>query len=132
MYLIIHRCSQSLIFLNKLALYILSPQEKFNVLVYVILRFLCKTNFLLDEDSTIGKDGTHCHSPNSIISLIHRYLQEKSYGEKYSVFHADNAAGQNKNKTMLHYLSWRCFKGLNTEISLHFMTAGHTKCICDA
>ena len=91
-----------------------------------------QTNYLLDEDSTIGIDGTRCHGPNSIISLIPRYLQEKSYGEKYAVFHADNAAGQNKNKTMLHYLSWRCFKGLNTEIKLHFMTPGHTKCICDA
>ena len=35
---------------------------------------------------------------------------ERSYGENYSVFHADNAAGQNKHKTMLYYLSWRCFK----------------------
>ena len=91
-----------------------------------------QTNFLLDEDSTIGKDGTRCHGPNNIISLLHRYRQVKSYGEKYSIFHSDNAAGKNKNKIMLHYLSWRCFKGLNTEISLHFMTAGHTKCICDA
>ena len=91
-----------------------------------------QTNYLLDEDSTIGKDGTRCHGPNSIISLLHRYLEEKSYGEKYAVFHADNAAGQNKNKTMIHYLLWRCFKGLNTEIKLHFMTPGHTKCICDA
>ena len=80
-----------------------------------------QTNYLL-----IGKDGTRCHGPNSIISLIHRYVQEKLYGEKYAVFHADNAAGQNKNKTMLHYLSWRCFKALNTEIKLHFMTPGHT------
>ena len=52
---------------------------------------------------------------------------EKFSGENYSVYHADNAAGQNKHKTMLHYLSWRCFKRLNKEISLHFMTAGHTK-----
>ena len=56
---------------------------------------------------------------------------EKSYGENFSVFHADNAAGQNKHKTMLHYLPWHCFKWLNTEISLHFMNAGHIKWICD-
>ena len=36
------------------------------------------------------KNGTRCHDQNSIISLIHRYLQEKSLMEKYSVFHADN------------------------------------------
>ena len=91
-----------------------------------------QTNYLLDEDSTIGRDGGRCHGPNSIISLLHRYLREKSYGEICPVFHADNAEGQNKNKMMIHYLSWRCFKGLNTEINLHFMTPGHTKCICDA
>ena len=35
-----------------------------------------QTNFLLDEDSTIGKDGTRCHGPNGIICLIYRYLQK--------------------------------------------------------
>ena len=46
-----------------------------------------QTNFLLGEDSTIGKDRTCCHGPNSIITLTHRYIQEKSFREKYSVFH---------------------------------------------
>ena len=64
--------------------------------------------------------------------MQHQRMARKVLWRKYSLFHADNAAGQNKNKTMLHYLSWRSFKGLNTEISLHFMTAGHTKCIYDA
>ena len=28
-------------------------------------------------------------------------------------------------------MSWRNFKGLDSEIKLHVMTPGHTKCICD-
>ena len=90
-----------------------------------------QTNFLLDENETIGKDGARCHWPNSVISMLHEYLRIKSYGEKGARFHCDNCAGQNKNKTTLHYLSWRCAKGLNTELSIHFMTVGHTKCMCD-
>ena len=34
-------------------------------------------------------------------SSITKEWPEKSYGENYSAYHADNAAGQNKHKTML-------------------------------
>ena len=86
-----------------------------------------QSNFLLGEHETIGIDGC----PNSVLSMIHAYLENKSYGEKEINFHCDNCAGQNKNKTMLHYLSWRCARGLNTSIKIHFMIAGHTKSLCD-
>ena len=90
-----------------------------------------QSNFLVGEDKTIGKDGSKCHGPNSVLSMIHAYLENKSYGEKEINLHCDNCAGQNKNKTMLHYLSWRCARGLNTSIKIHFMIAGHTKSLCD-
>ena len=90
-----------------------------------------QTNFLIGEDGTIGVDGTRCHGPNSVLSMLHAYLSCKSYGEKEVNFHCDNCVGQNKNKSMLHYLSWRCARGLNTSIKIHFMIAGHTKSLCD-
>ncbi|KAK3105662.1 hypothetical protein FSP39_002952 [Pinctada imbricata] len=90
-----------------------------------------QSNFLLDENETIGKDGSRCHGPNSVISMLHEYLRTQSYGEKGAQFHCDNCAGQNKNKTMLHYLSWRCAKGFNDELNMHFMIVGHTKSMCD-
>ena len=64
--------------------------------------------------------------------MLHHYLHGNTYDEKACHFHADNSVGQNKNKTTLHYLLWRCAKGLHKTISLHFMIAGHTECLCDA
>ena len=65
--------------------------------------------------------------------MLQEYFRIKAYGEKGARFHCDNCAGQNKNKTTLHYLSRRCAKGLNTElhVNIHFMTMGHTKCTFD-
>ena len=90
-----------------------------------------QSNFLIGEHETIGKNGSRCHGPNSVLSMIHAYLANRSYGENEINFHCDNCSEQNKNKTMLHYLSWRCAKGLNTSIKVNFMIAGHTKSLCD-
>lgn len=35
--------------------------------------------------------------------------------------------GQNKNNTMLMYLTWRVLMHFHTEVQLNFMIAGHTK-----
>ena len=52
--------------------------------------------------------------------------------EKSMCLHADNCAGQNKNKTMLAYLLWRTLTARHERIALSFMVAGHTRCIMDA
>ena len=88
-------------------------------------------NYLFDEESTIGIDGTTCHGPDTVISLLHYHLSKYSLGEKGVVFHADNCYGQNKNKTVLHYMMWRIANGLNENITVNFMEPGHTKCRCD-
>lgn len=46
--------------------------------------------------------------------------------------HADNCAGQNKNRFVLFYLAWRCMKRFESNITLRFLVAGHTKNACDA
>lgn len=46
--------------------------------------------------------------------------------------HADNCAGQNKNRYMLFYLAWRCMVGMDSNITLRFLVSGHTKNACDA
>ena len=91
-----------------------------------------QTNYLIDENETIGADGSRTHGPNAVISMLDHYLLANSHGEIGCHLHADNAVGQNKNKTMLHYLTWRCAKEFHKNIQLHFMIAGHTKCLCDA
>ena len=40
---------------------------------------------------------------------------------------ADNCTGQNKNTTMLWYLTWRVITDLHDRIELNFMVPGHTK-----
>ena len=91
-----------------------------------------QVNFMLDEEDTIGIDGTSSHGPNTTVSLLHFYLSNFAHGEKGASFHADNCPGQNKNKTFLHYFLWRCCVGLNDDITFLFMEPGHTKCFCDS
>ena len=79
-----------------------------------------QVNYLIDEAVTLGKGA------NVVVSLLHHYLETRGDASSFHL-HADNCAGQNKNKTMLWYLLWRCANKLNTDILLSFMLAGHTK-----
>ncbi|ELT95744.1 hypothetical protein CAPTEDRAFT_214547 [Capitella teleta] len=82
-------------------------------------------NYMIDEAVSVGKGA------NTVISLLHHYLDHYSYGEQHLHLHADNCSGQNKNNTMLQYLMWRIHTGRNSSVSLHFMIAGHTKFAVD-
>ncbi|VDI42640.1 Hypothetical predicted protein [Mytilus galloprovincialis] len=66
-----------------------------------------QTNYSIDEQQTIGENGSRTHGPNAVLSMLHHYLHGNTYDEKACHFHADNSVGQNKNKTTLHYLLWR-------------------------
>lgn len=113
------------------ALYFLTPR-KVQIFGVCDENFPMQTNYSIDEQQTIGENGSRTHGPNAVLSMLHHYLHGNTYDEKACHFHADNSVGQNKNKTTLHYLLWRCAKGLHKTISLHFMIAGHTECLCDA
>ena len=64
-------------------------------------------------------------------SLLHHYLEHYGMHEEMKL-HADNCAGQNKNKTMLAYLLRQTLTGRHGKILLSFMIAGHTSCQVDA
>ena len=78
-------------------------------------------NYLIDESVNTSKGA------NGVISYLHHFFENYSLGETSVQLHCDNCSGQNKNKYMLWYLAWRVMKDLHSEISLHFMPAGHTK-----
>ena len=59
--------------------------------------------------------------------MIHFFFQNYALAEERLHLHADKCSGQNKNSAMLWYLLWRVTTGLNTEIKLSFLRAGHTK-----
>lgn len=90
-----------------------------------------QSNYLFDEHQTIGCDGKKCHGPNSVISMIHHYLNEWSSDIPHLVLHADNCCGQNKNKSVVAYFSWRMLKGCHHSLSYEFMPAGHTRSLVD-
>ena len=50
-------------------------------------------NFLIDENKTIGIDGTSCKGPDSVISMLDHALSVWGLGEKRLLLHADNCAG---------------------------------------
>jgi len=80
-----------------------------------------QVNYLIDEAQSCGKGA------NSIISMVHHFLENYSHGEGSISLHADNCVGQNKNNAMVWYLAWRVSVGLNKSCNLNFMLVGHTR-----
>lgn len=80
-----------------------------------------QVNYLIDEAQSCGKGA------NSIVSMVHHFLQNFAHGANNILLHADNCVGQNKNNAMIQYLAWRVITGLSTSCELSFMIPGHTK-----
>ena len=80
-----------------------------------------QVNYLIDEAQTCGKGA------NTIISMVHHFLQHFAQNQQEIFLHADNCVGQNKNNAMIHYLAWRVNVGLSESCELSFMIPGHTK-----
>ncbi len=102
--------------------------------LFAISRSNLATNFVfgLPEGFWPGHKG-----PNEVTSVLHYLiLQHKSNTASASitnlVIHADNCAGQNKNRWVLWYCCWLVFSGGFKSARLLFLVAGHTKNICDS
>ena len=78
-------------------------------------------NYLIDEAQACGKGA------NSVVSMVHHFLQFFSHQTDKICLQADNCVGQNKNNIMTSYLAWRITVGLNHSCELNFMIPGHTK-----
>lgn len=50
-------------------------------------------NFLIDENETIGEDGTLAHGPNAVISMINWALDTHGNETQTCTIHADNCPG---------------------------------------
>ena len=78
-----------------------------------------QVNYLIDKAIDIGKGA------NSIISMLHHFLEVHGLGKENVHLHADNCGGQNKNNTMVGYLMWHVLSGLHKNVTLSFMITGH-------
>ena len=81
-----------------------------DIMVWLII--FSQVNYLIDEAVNSGKGA------NSIISVLHHYLEHHSPGESELTLHADNCSGQNKSRYMMQYLAWRVLVGLNDSITV--------------
>lgn len=74
---------------------------------------------------------------NTVLSMLHHSVEaykacENSENQQRRlVLHADNCSGQNKNRFVLFYVLWRVLLGIEDEVVLYFLMAGHTKNVCD-
>lgn len=101
--------------------------------------FFCVSNTNLNTNFIFGLPEGHWpsgKSANDVASMIEHVLRlnednEVTKGARKLVIHADNCAGQNKNKYNLWYLAWRLILRLHDEIVYNFLIAGHTKNSCD-
>lgn len=57
--------------------------------------FTIKMNYLIDESFVFGKGA------NTVISLVHHFLDQHGLGEMTVSLNADNCTGQNKNNAMI-------------------------------
>lgn len=80
-----------------------------------------QTNYPIDECDNIGKGA------NSVINLIHHYLESNNCDQDIQHIFADNCVGQNKNNAVVHYCAWRVARNLNKTVHLNFLLVGHTK-----
>ena len=87
----------------------------------VLLIINLQINYLIDEAVNTGK------GVNTIISLLHHFFSTHSLGEANLHLYADNCSGQNKNRYVMQCLAWRVSVGLNDNITLSYLIAGHTK-----
>ncbi|MES9881925.1 MAG: hypothetical protein ABW185_13685 [Sedimenticola sp.] len=51
-------------------------------------------NFLINENETIGQDGTATHGPNAVISMVDWAMENYGSDETTCSIHADNCPGQ--------------------------------------
>lgn len=79
-------------------------------------------NYLIPEAASFKKSK----GANGVVSFLHHYLQNFTFGEETLHLHADNCVVQNKNNCVM-YLAWRVGKKLNKKITISFLPTGHTK-----
>ncbi|KAK3103697.1 hypothetical protein FSP39_021107 [Pinctada imbricata] len=94
-------------------LYFLVPRklQLFGIAVEGIFR---QFNYVIDEDQTIGENGTGIKGPNGVISMLHHCLQQNGFGEEECIIHCDNCAGISMaippGKTPISFLQEICTK----------------------
>ncbi|KAH3884940.1 hypothetical protein DPMN_008926 [Dreissena polymorpha] len=62
-------------------------------------------NFLIDENESIGADGTNAQEPNAVISMIDYTLNTHRCEDLSCTIYADNCSS--KKKFVLGYFAWR-------------------------
>lgn len=92
---------------------------------------LKQLNFLINENETIGPDGTKVHGPDSVISMLDWALQNHNSDETSCTIHADNCCGQNKNQYVIGFFMWRVMTKQHNIIEFKIQIPGHAPCLVD-
>lgn len=75
-------------------------------------------NYLIDENNTIGTEGSQSHGPNTVISMLHHAFQHYGFGKMACHIHCDNCAASNIIKYYKKLLKWQNLKFTQSHRSL--------------
>ena len=78
-----------------------------------------KVTHLIDEAFNVAKGLTP--------SIPCCFFASYGLGESSIHLHANNCAGQNKNRFMMYYQMWRIFPGLHKKVKISFLIVWHAK-----
>ncbi|CAC5399423.1 unnamed protein product [Mytilus coruscus] len=79
------------------ALYFLTPR-KVQIFGVCDENFPMQTNYLIDEQQTIGENGSRTHGPNAVLSMLHHYLHDNSAKCNRSEVYNENDDDENSLK----------------------------------
>ena len=93
--------------------------------------FPCQYNYLVDENERrSGLMGANAMTP--MLSLLCSTTTLGGTASHLLTLAYTPTTGQNKNRSVLAYCTWRVIVGLNVTIQLDFMRVGHTRCFVEA
>lgn len=99
--------------------------DLYKISIFGVLNETCKRHckYIIPEAVIFPKS----QAVNAMVCYLHHYFQEFAAGEAELDLQAHNYTPQTKNNCLMQYLAWRIAQGLNSKITLTFVSPNLSK-----